>query len=112
MRKLLKWIEKNLGNRGYILLPLTWIEHDKQKHALFGIWVSGVAFMISNELLKSTFFSVIFGLLISLIIGILIEWYQKKFGKRTYDKNDILATFLGGVFSVTILLIIWLINDL
>lgn len=104
-------MRKFLESLGYVLLPLNWVAFDKQKHALLGIWFGGVTFMIFNELLKSTFFSFIFGLLTSLIIGILIEWYQQKFNKGNYDRNDILATFLGGVFAVVVLLIIWLIND-
>lgn len=107
MKAVLQWIEKNLGKLGYILLPLTWIEHDKQKHALLGIWVAGVVFMISHALLGSNFFSSLAGLASSLIIGIAIEYYQRAFGKGTFDKADILATFLGGVFAVVLLLLIW-----
>lgn len=107
MKNILKWIEKNLGKLGYVLLPLTWVDHDKQKHALIGIWFGAAGFMVSQFWVTQNWITALCGMAVSLIVGYLIEVYQKTFNKGVYDLKDMWATLYGGIFINIVFLLIW-----
>lgn len=102
MKAILKWIERNLGRLGYVLLPLNWVEFDKQKHAAAGIWFGGVAFMMFKTFIDEKLIAAVLGVLIAAMVATLKEWIDNRFSWL-----DIVATVLGGVFANLLLLLIW-----
>lgn len=87
---------------GWFLLPEKAMAYDKQKHAAFGFGL-GIAFSsISLEIGLSLLFASIIGVLLSGVVGYLIELSQKNQKGRHYDIKDVFATMLGATVSILI----------
>ena len=67
---------------------------DKRLHTLIGV----VAFMLVNMSLRilQIDHTRIISLLSVIVVGILIEVYQKAFNKGVFEFGDIVATVIGG----------------
>ena len=101
-----------MKNLGWMLLPKSWLALDKQQHGVLAYFIQTVTFFLlvkflvgsgnTNLLLEIIF--VLGGVVISFIVGYLIELYQKKTGKGQYDIKDAkimpIAALAIGIFWI------------
>lgn len=92
-----------LKTMGYFLLPPTVMAYDKQKHALLGLWLSVLYFILKNDFEMTSLASIIYTLLAVVIISYIIEVIQLLKPNRVFDNKDVIASLLGwGIAMVVI----------
>ena len=94
--------------KGYLLLPVSLVADDKQKHAALGIF-TGFTFLylFSVGLNISMFLSILLTIITCAVLGYVIELIQKYFFKeRTFDLWDIVATAIGSLVPIVIIVLI------
>lgn len=97
---------------GWLLMPEKWIALDKQFHGSWGIWITLAVFFVSLRLVE-TDYSVetdiaraLISCLITFVVGLGIEFYQKATKKGEWDVKDAVIMPVAGAVAVTIIIII------
>jgi hypothetical protein len=85
---------------------LTWLNHipdDKTKHALGGVFLFAVG-ALTGTAIRSLIVGMLLGILLTLVVALLKENYDKGHPNHTADAYDVLWTLGGGLLGLCCLL--------
>lgn len=97
-------MKRYIKNMGYFLLPLKVMDSDKQKHALFGSFLSIAYLILYNGFGVSKTVSIFATLLAVVVISYMIEIVQLFKPNRVFDNGDVAATLFGSIVAITFFL--------